>query len=219
MPSLSEENYLKAIYALNHEDGISASTNQIAERMNTKASSVSVMLKKLKEKDLVNYQKYHSTELTEKGKKVAISIIRKHRLWEHFLVNKLNFNWDEVHDIAEQLEHIKSEELTNRLEALLDFPNFDPHGDPIPDKNGIFPERANFTLDRCKKNESVEIIGVTDHSSEFYKYLESKDLKIGSIVKIQTTNSFDITLEVDSNKSDMAFITNEVAKNLIIKAV
>lgn len=216
MPSLSEENYLKAIYALNHEENNVASTNLIAERMNTKASSVTVMLKKLKEKELVDYKKYQSTQLTEKGKAVAISIIRKHRLWETFLVNKLNFNWDEVHDIAEQLEHINSIELTNRLEAHLDYPLFDPHGDPIPDKSGNFPERNQSTLNLCTQNQKATIIGVNDHSSEFYNYLQTKGIKIGSMVSIIDVNSFDSSMEINVDGKNQTSISNEVAKNLVI---
>lgn len=217
MNSLSEENYLKAIYILNHDEGSSASTNQIADKMNTKASSVTVMLKKLKEKELVNYQKYQSTKLTDKGKKVAISVIRKHRLWEHFLVNKLDFNWDQVHDIAEQLEHIRSEELTNRLEALLDYPSFDPHGDPIPDKNGVIPKRVESNLSHCKEDKEVEIVGVTDHSTDFYNYLQDKDINLGSKVKIESINPFDSSLEININDHKKAFISKEVAENLLVK--
>src|SRR5690606_9923498 len=136
--SFAEENYLKAIYALEEDEHLPASTNEIAKRINAKASSVTDMLKKLSDKSLVSYQKYQPASLTDEGRKIALNVIRKHRLWEYFLVEKLNFGWEEVHEIAEQLEHIKSTKLTDKLDEFLNFPKFDPHGDPIPDKKGIF---------------------------------------------------------------------------------
>ena len=138
--TFSEENYLKTIYHLTIISDSEISTNAIAEKMETKASSVTDMLKKLAEKDLVDYKKYQGVSLTEKGKLSAKMIVRKHRLWEVFLVEKLDFSWDEVHDIAEQLEHIKSEKLINKLDDFLGNPTEDPHGDPIPDKNGKLPK-------------------------------------------------------------------------------
>jgi len=136
MFSQAEENYLKAIYALQNELGMAINTNLIAKKINTKASSVTDMIKKLSVKKLLTYKKYQGVQLTDKGKKVALKVIRKHRLWEYFLVKKLNYRWDEVHEIAEQLEHIKSETLIDNLETFLKYPKFDPHGDPIPDKDG-----------------------------------------------------------------------------------
>ena len=138
MTTLSEENYLKAIYHLGNYGALSVSTNAIAERIETKASSVTDMLKKLADKGLVNYKKYQGAKLTGKGLRIASSVVRKHRLWEVFLVEKLNFSWDEVHVVAEQLEHIESDKLTNQLDAFLGFPTHDPHGDPIPDREGKF---------------------------------------------------------------------------------
>src|SRR6476620_10565441 len=134
--TFSEENYLKTIYHITSSSGAEVSTNAIAEKMETKASSVTDMLKKLADKDLVHYKKYQGVSLTDKGLHSAKMIVRKHRLWEIFLVEKLAFSWDEVHDIAEQLEHIKSEQLVNKLDAFLNFPTEDPHGDPIPNAEG-----------------------------------------------------------------------------------
>lgn len=140
MNTRTEENYLKAIYHLGENGALNVSTNAIAEVMNTKASSVTDMVKKLSEKAYVNYKKYQGVTLTKEGQKVAISIIRKHRLWEVFLVEKLNFTWDEVHEVAEQLEHIKSDKLIRELDVFLEFPSHDPHGDPIPDQDGNFKD-------------------------------------------------------------------------------
>lgn len=145
MNSLTEENYIKAIYKLCEKSADAVSTNAIAEKMHTKAASVSDMLKKLSKKKLINYRKYQGVTLTAKGEKLALAIVRKHRLWELFLVQKLNFKWDEVHDIAEQLEHIQSDELVKRIDKFLDHPKFDPHGDPIPDVNGkLHPQRSRL---------------------------------------------------------------------------
>ncbi|MGB5928452.1 MAG: metal-dependent transcriptional regulator, partial [Cyclobacteriaceae bacterium] len=146
MPSLAEENYLKAIYHLSTEDEGNVSTNAISETLNTKPASVSDMLRKLSGKELVSYRKYQGVSLTPSGRKVALQVIRKHRLWEVFLVDKLNFNWDEVHDVAEQLEHIQSPLLIHQLDEFLGHPAYDPHGDPIPDENGGFPEKEQSPL-------------------------------------------------------------------------
>ena len=216
MTSLTEENYLKAIYKLNNSLEQGASTNAIADKMETKASSVSDMLKRLNSKDLINYKKYQAVSLTESGEKVAISIIRKHRLWEYFLVNNLNFGWDEVHDLAEQLEHIQSVELTNRLEEFLNFPTFDPHGDPIPDKEGKFPMKLNKTLAGCKVNESLVIIGVKDHSTEFLNYLDQLSIELGTIIIIKNINAYDQSLEVMINNKE-THISTKVAENLFVK--
>ena len=219
MPSHTEENYLKAIFTLN-SSGVGATTNAIAERMETKASSVSDMLKRLKTKKLVIYQKYKAVRLSEEGKKLAIAIIRKHRLWEFFLVEKLNFKWDEVHEIAEQLEHIQSPELTNKLEVYLDFPKVDPHGDPIPDKHGNFPLHLSETLEDCLPNSKAIIIGVKDHSVEFLKYLDKLHIGLGTKIEILTINAFDQSLEVSIEEvQDHFSISKEVARNLYIKIV
>jgi len=218
MASQTEENYLKAIFSLN-ASGIGAATNAIAERMETKASSVSDMLKRLKEKKLIHYKKYQAVRLTEAGRKVAISIIRKHRLWEYFLVEKLNFKWDEVHEIAEQLEHIQSQELTNKLEVYLDFPKIDPHGDPIPDQDGNFPLHLSETLDDCRPSSKAIIIGVKDHSSDFLNYLDRLNIALGSHIQVITVNSFDHSLEISISEKPAFSISKDVAKNLYIKTI
>lgn len=217
MPSLTEENYLKAIYFLQHDPESKVTTNAIAQKMETKASSVSDMLKRLKEKELIHYKKYQAVSLTPVGQKVAISIIRKHRLWEYFLVEKLHFGWDEVHDLAEQLEHIESVELTNRLEKFLNYPKSDPHGDPIPDRNGKFPLELRELLSGRKAGEQVKIIGVKDHSTEFLNYLDQLTIRLGSDIKVLAINPFDQSLEIEVNKRAL-HISNEVARNLYTHA-
>lgn len=217
MPSQTEENYLKAIFVLNEEEEVKASTNAIAEKMDTKASSVTDMLKRLKEKGLIHYKKYQAVHLTIEGEKIAVSIIRKHRLWEHFLVEKLDFEWDEVHDIAEQLEHIQSKQLTNRLDTFLGHPIMDPHGDPIPDKDGNFPMKLSTTLSEGKKNKKYIIIGVRDHSTPFFNHLKALDIELGVSVKILDINSFDQSMEILINDTNKASISQQVANNLYVK--
>jgi len=217
MISLTEENYLKAIYSLNADSALTASTNAIAEKMETKASSVSDMLKRLKEKKLINYKKYQAVTLTKDGEKIAVSIIRKHRLWEYFLVNHLKFGWEEVHEIAEQLEHIQSPKLTNKLEEFLDYPKFDPHGDPIPDRNGKFPIELSDTLADCTKKQTVTVIGVKEDSVEFLRYLDQLSIQLGSQLTIDAINDFDQSMELTINQTSKHHISQEVSKNLFIK--
>jgi len=216
MLSLTEENYLKAIFALNSDQDLKASTNAIAEKLETKPSSVSDMLKRLNEKKLIDYKKYKSTTLTPKGREIAVSIVRKHRLWEFFLVEKLKFGWDEVHDLAEQLEHIQSKELTNRLDEFLAFPEFDPHGDPIPDKNGNFPTELTTTLNQFNEGKTLTVIGVKDHSSEFLNYLQGLSIGLGTVLTINQINVFDKSLEITLNQKDRKHISNEVSENLFV---
>lgn len=218
MTSLTEENYLKTIYSLIHSKGKKPSTNSIAELMETKASSVTDMLKRLNEKQLVDYQKYKAVKLTEEGKKVAISIIRKHRLWEYFLVEKLNFGWDEVHDVAEQLEHIQSVKLTNELDAFLEYPEFDPHGDPIPNSEGKFPNRKNQTLAESSVKNEVIITGVEDHSSNFLNYLTQLNIQLGTKIKVLDRFSFDNSVEIQINDTKHT-LSEKVTKNLYIKSI
>src|SRR6187551_1601443 len=177
--TFSEENYLKSIYHLTILTDSEVSTNAIAEMMETKASSVTDMLKKLAEKELVIYKKYQGVSLTEKGRLSAKMIVRKHRLWEVFLVEKLGFSWDEVHDIAEQLEHIKSEKLINKLDDFLGNPTEDPHGDPIPDVNGKIIKVEKLLLSELKANQTGICVGVKDSSAEFLKYLDKNKIALG----------------------------------------
>ena len=214
--TFSEENYLKTIYHLTTQFDAEVSTNAIAEMMETKASSVTDMLKKLSEKGLVDYKKYQGVSLTEKGKLAAKMIVRKHRLWEVFLVEKLNFSWDEVHDIAEQLEHIKSEQLINKLDDFLDNPTEDPHGDPIPDSNGQMIKVDKKLLSELTENQIGICVGVKDTSSEFLKYLDKQGIALGSKIEIISKETFDLSLKITANAKDLT-ISNKIASNLFVK--
>ncbi|MBP6551317.1 MAG: metal-dependent transcriptional regulator [Flavobacterium sp.] len=216
--TFSEENYLKTIYHLATISDSEVSTNAIAEMMETKASSVTDMLKKLSEKDLVHYKKYQGVSLTEKGKLIAKMIVRKHRLWEVFLVDKLDFSWDEVHDIAEQLEHIKSEQLINRLDDFLGNPTEDPHGDPIPDANGQIVKTEKQLLSELLENQNGICVGVKDTSSEFLKYLDKQGISLGSKIEIMGKESFDLSLKIRLNSRELT-ISNKIASNLFVKLV
>ena len=212
--SYTEENYLKAVFRLSKEGH--ASTNSIAEHLNTKASSITDMLKKLKQKKLVNYEKYQGASLTANGKKIALHIIRKHRLWEVFLVNKLGFKWDEVHDIAEQLEHIKSPELVNRLDDFLNNPEIDPHGDLIPDKNGNFPSLNHILLSQSTIGSKVTISGVKDSSSEFLKFLDKYEISLGQKIVIEDINTFDNSMSIKKG-SQTLILSEKTCKNIYVK--
>lgn len=214
MQSYTEENYLKVIY---HLSVISnpVQTNAIAERIQTKAASVTDMLKKLSEKELVDYVKYQGVTLTEKGKLTAISIVRKHRLWEVFLVEKLNFKWDEVHEVAEELEHIKSTLLVERLDEFLEFPKVDPHGDPIPDKHGNFADLSFVKLSKLKVGDKGTITGVSEHSSPFLKHLEKLGLTLGKKIEVSEIIDFDGSVELLIEQQKIN-ISREVAKHILI---
>jgi DtxR family Mn-dependent transcriptional regulator len=216
MFTLSEENYLKAIYHLESDSKNGISTNAIAKSLKTKASSVTDMVKKLSEKEVVLYVKYQGVTLTVFGKKTAANIVRKHRLWEVFLVEKLNFSWDEVHEVAEQLEHIKSAKLINQLDALLGFPTHDPHGDPIPDKEGNLKTVEKSLLATLSKNESGICIGVDDSSSEFLQYLDKKGITLGKKMTILDKEDFDDSLLIEIDEEKLS-ISKKIANNLYIK--
>lgn len=212
----SEENYLKTIYHLTTISDAEVSTNSIAEKIETKASSVTDMLKKLAEKDLVHYVKYQGVSLTDKGRMTAKMIVRKHRLWESFLVEKLNFSWDEVHDVAEQLEHIKSEKLINKLDEFLNFPTEDPHGDPIPNALGQIVNIKKQLLSEIEKNQIGICVGVKDTSSNFLKYLDKQEIALGSEIEIIEKELFDSSYTIRVGSKEMT-ISNKIASNLYIK--
>ena len=212
----SEENYLKAIYHLEIDVDKGISTNSIAKKLETKASSVTDMVKKLSEKEVVVYKKYQGVKLTNYGKKTAANIVRKHRLWEVFLVEKLNFSWDEVHDVAEQLEHIKSPKLINQLDSFLGFPSNDPHGDPIPDKEGNLKIIEKSLLSTFYKNESGVCVGVDDSSSEFLRYLDKKGITLGKQITVLEKEDFDDSLSIEMDNKKFS-ISNKIANNLYMK--
>ena len=212
----TEENYLKAIYHLSNLSISSINTSSIATSMSTSSASVTDMLKKLAEKELINYEKYKGVKITRKGEKVALNIIRKHRLWEVFLTKVLNFDWDEVHMMAEELEHVSSDELIKRLEAYLDFPKFDPHGDPIPDQTGKVEINNQMSLSKGDSGSWYTITGVGEHSSAFLKHLAKYGLKPGITVSIAEIMEFDKSMLVKVNK-DKFHLSYDVSKNILVK--
>jgi DtxR family transcriptional regulator, Mn-dependent transcriptional regulator len=212
----SEENYIKVIYHLSLVSPNGVNTNAIAGMLNTKASSVSEMLKKLSDKEVLIYQKYQGVNLTEKGLLSAKMIVRKHRLWEVFLVEKLDFSWDEVHEIAEELEHIKSEKLINKLDEFLDFPSVDPHGDPIPDENGAVKKVEKLLLSEAKLLIDYQCVGVKDTSVAFLQYLDKQNISLGSKIKVIEKENYDETLTIEMQNITLT-ISNKIATNLYIK--
>jgi DtxR family Mn-dependent transcriptional regulator len=217
MVTLSEENYLKAIYHLGKQGVNAVSTNAIAEKMDTKASSVTDMIKKLAEKNLVNYIKYQGVSLTKEGRLTAASVVRKHRLWEVFLVEKLQFSWDEVHEVAEQLEHIQSKKLVNELDTFLEYPTHDPHGDPIPDKDGNITKTDKIILSQLQVNQRCMCVGVNDSSADFLKYLDKHKIALGTQIQILSKEPFDesLTIKVDDVVIN---ISKVVANNIYVKS-
>ena len=216
MSSQTHENYLKCIYKICEKHPQGASTNAIAEGLDTKAATVSDMLKKLAVQKLINYQKYQGVTLTAKGRKTALNIVRNHRLWEVFLVDKLNFSWNEVHEVAEQLEHIKSEELIDRLDIFLGRPKIDPHGDPIPTKSGKIVTSKAKPLHEAGLEDKLVIAGVADHSADFLAYLNEVNLTLGQKIVVKKIVAFDHSMQLTINKKESLFISHQVAKNILV---
>ncbi|TCI84954.1 metal-dependent transcriptional regulator [Tenacibaculum sp. M341] len=216
MFSQSEENYIKTIYHLAADCEKGISTNAIAKQLATKASSVTDMIKKLSEKKVVVYKKYQGVTLTDFGKRTAVSIIRKHRLWEVFLVEKLNFSWDEVHEVAEQLEHIKSPKLINELDAFLGFPKRDPHGDPIPDSEGNLQVIEKSLLATFNEGEEGVCVGVDDTSSEFLQFLDKQGIALGKRIEVIAKEPFDGSFLIKIENKELS-ISNKIANNLYIQ--
>lgn len=214
--SQAEENYLKAIFSLSLVVNKAVSTNAIAQKLETKASSVTDMIKKLSEKKLVDYKKYQGVSLTTDGKLIAVRIIRKHRLWEVFLVKHLNFSWDEVHEVAEQLEHVKSVKLTQQLDAYLEYPTHDPHGDPIPDADGNIAHHTEIMLSSLEIGDTALVLGVKDSSTSFLKYLDGSGIKLGTEVRVLTKEDFDNSMMIAVGKKEFS-ISQQIAKNLFVK--
>lgn len=215
MNSQSEEDYLKALYHL-EMDFDSISTNSIADFLDMKPSSVTDMLKKLAEKKFINYQKYKGTSLTKKGKLIALSIIRKHRLWETFLVEKLGFGWDQVHTIAEQLEHIKSDELIENLDNFLGNPKYDPHGDPIPCKDGNIEKMNQKLLVELKPSQKGIITGVKKGTASLLNYLDKEKVKLGDSIRVIEILEFDGTYIVEINERKLTF-SEKICQNLLLE--
>jgi len=191
-------------------------TNALAEALQTKPASVTDMLKKLKTQKLLQYEKYRGVKLTAEGKKLAVQIIRKHRLWEYFLVEKLQFGWEEVHDIAEELEHISSKKLIDRLDEFLDFPKADPHGDPIPDVNGKIPSMQQSAISDLPVNSSGIVNGISDQSAEMLELLKHKNIQLGTRLDIKKKFDVDGSVEIKIRNQQPVNISEHVAKNVLI---
>ncbi len=214
----SEENYIKSIYHLQQETGM-VNTNSLAAEMQTRAASVTDMLKKLKTKKLLQYERYKGFRLNETGKKAALDVVRKHRLWEYFLAEKLKFDWDKVHSIAEHLEHISSEELIQRLDNFLGNPSFDPHGDPIPDKHGKIPVINQQSLSDIPLKKTVTVSSVSNQTVQMLEMLKHYEIALGTQLTVLKKFEFDGSLEIKVIKQSACIISEQVAKNVFVHYV
>jgi DtxR family Mn-dependent transcriptional regulator len=213
--STSEENYLKAIFHLQGSDD-NVTTNELARELKTKPASVTDMMKKLKTKKLLNYQRYQGFRLTNDGNKVALGIIRRHRLWEYFLAEKLKFTWDEVHEVAEDLEHVSNKKLIDKLDEFLGFPRIDPHGDPIPDANGKIEISKKTCLTDLAINMPATVCSVSDQSGEILELLEHKKIAIGTKIEIKKKFDFDNSLEIKIRQQLPITISKQLAENIFV---
>jgi len=217
--STSEENYIKAIFKLSQRSEGKITTNALAEEFSIKAASVTDMLQRLSEKELVDYQKYKGVSLLSSGEEVARKLVRKHRLWEVFLVEKLNFTWDEVHDVAEQLEHIRSPKLVTELDAFLNYPKYDPHGDPIPDGEGHMQPRRKLKLSEAQLDMEAEIIGVEESEDGFLRYLDKIGLKLGTKIFLKERFEYDGSSVIIIENEREVTLSEKVATNLWVSQV
>ncbi len=214
----AEENYIKNIYHLQRSAG-SATTNELAAMLGAKPASITDMLKKLKAKKLLQYEPYKEFWLSVQGKKIALGIVRKHRLWEYFLVEKLQFGWDEVHEMAEELEHVGSKKLVEKLDAFLNHPRFDPHGDPIPDSNGKMSRQQQINLVEMPFNRQAEVTSVGNQSSELLELLKHKNIHIGTRLEVKKKFGFDNSVEVKVGNLSPVTISEQLARALFVKQV
>ena len=217
MFSTAEENYLKTVFATSEKESKSATTNAIAAALQTTAASVTDMLKRLAEKKLIAYEKYRGVRLTPEGRRVATELVRKHRLWEVFLLEKLGFAWDEVHELAEQLEHVQGEALVDRLDAFLGFPKYDPHGDPIPDAEGRWSHRPQVLLVTLQPGQRGTVTGVQDHSSAFLQYLDQLGLGLGVELEMLERIPYDQSVRVRVADRNELMLSEKVCQNLFVK--
>jgi DtxR family transcriptional regulator, Mn-dependent transcriptional regulator len=214
--TIAEENYIKSIFKL-QEGTETVSTNAIAYELDTKPASVTDMAKKLKEKKLIDYEKYHGITLTADGKRIALQIIRRHRLWECFLVDKLSFSWEEVHELAEELEHVRSEKLTTRLSDFLGNPTTDPHGDPIPDAQGKMNKiRSHHPLDKATAKR-LEVAAVNDQSTALLEFLNAKGIRLGTQIEVIERYEFDNSVEIKIKNQPAFTISEQVSKNILVR--
>ncbi|SFP09367.1 iron (metal) dependent repressor, DtxR family [Chitinophaga sp. YR627] len=217
--TIAEENYIKSIYKLEEEGQEAVSTNALAGELETKPASVTDMAKKLKEKKLISYEKYQGINLTAEGKKAALNIIRRHRLWECFLVDKLSFSWEEVHELAEELEHVRSEKLINRLSEFLGNPQIDPHGDPIPDAQGKMGKpRPQTPLDKARAKR-LEVVAVSDKSTALLEFLNAKGIRLGTQLDVIERYEFDNSIELKIRNQPAFTISEQVSKNIMVKPI
>lgn len=216
MNSLATENYLKALFSLSRESG-EVNVNDLAKYLNIKMPTVSSMMKKLSTKKLVHYERYKPLQLTEKGKKEAALIIRKHRLTEMYLVKNMGFGWEQVHEIAEQIEHIKSPDFFSKMDEILNYPKFDPHGSPIPDKNGKMIRKEYNKLSDCKQGDMVKVSAVINTSDEFLNFLNSREIYLGLKMKINFIESFDSTMTVSYNNRSSEMLSQMVCNRLLVE--
>jgi DtxR family transcriptional regulator, Mn-dependent transcriptional regulator len=213
--SSSEENYIKSIFHLQQQDG-TVTTNELAKELKTKPASVTDMMKKLKVKKMVHYESYQGFRLSSEGIKVALGIIRRHRLWEYFLAEKLKFTWDEVHEVAEELEHITNKKLIEKLDEFLGFPKMDPHGDPIPDGNGKIEVNRRICLADLSMNTIATVSNVSNQSGEILELLEHKKITIGTKLEVKNKFDFDESMEVRIGRQPIFTISKQLAKNIFV---
>ncbi len=220
MNTIAEENYLKAIlqiqYSKSSEDGVG--TNEIASLLHLKPATVNDMLKKLHEKNLVHYEKYGKSFLTPEGTHKAVYILRKHRLWETFLYEKLEFTWDEVHEVAEQLEHINSNKLMDKIDEILGFPEFDPHGEVIPNKLGEYKQIQRKTLNEVNEGQQCIMVAVKDNTASFLQYMNKLGLGIKNTITVVAKNNFDDSIEIEVNGKTLS-ISDRFARNLLVMCI
>ena len=216
MNSLTEENYLKALFNIANETG-EVNVAELSKRLEIKMPTVTSMMKKLSKKKLVHYESYKPLQLTDKGKKEAGLIIRKHRLTEMFLVDKMKLGWEDVHDIAEQIEHIQSPVFFEKMDELLGYPKVDPHGSPIPDKNGKIVWKEYNKLSDCKVGETVKLAAVINTSSGFLKFLNTREMRLGLKIKIKSIEEFDKSITVSYGKHQAEALSNIVCERLLVE--
>lgn len=217
MNTFSEENYLKSIFRLSQTPDIKKiSTSAIAESLGNNPASVVDMIRKLSDKQLIEYDKKKGVKLTLQGQRDAIQIVRKHRLWEVFLLEKLGYRWDEIHDIAEELEHIRHHDLADRLERFLEYPEYDPHGDPIPKANGKMAKSFSASLADGKVGNTYRVAAVRDTSSSFLQYLQKLEISIGTQIRLIEQITFDQSLVISINNAEPTTVSSKFGENILI---
>ena len=215
--SITEENYLKAIFSATTLTEGRVGNQLIAEKLTINPASVTEMLRKLDEKKLISYNRTNGAKLTKEGLKAAVKVVRKHRLWETFLVEHLNFTWDEVHEVAEQLEHIQSDKLLDELDVFLGNPNFDPHGDPIPDRNGKIPLIKSKILSDVEIGRKVKVVKVADNTASFLRYLDKQGIALTDSIIVKEIQDFDKSLLIELKGKRELYLSAEAAKKIMVE--